>query len=201
MKKFLLAIIILLLNTHLYITASSVYIACNEIVMIDSVEFYRYRRESLQYFNTIRTTSSIDSVIEIATKNKTLYFESDFSDEYFTQYSYLGEYSDMVLVLEEDYNTEKYFLINRLTSKIDTLVAKPNFYDDKILCIENEGTDCNHKYIEVWKQNTNGLSLLSRLDIQQCGVFVIDDFYLNGNFVFLKTANNIFLKYNFLNPR
>lgn len=195
-----LTIIILFFSTYLYCVSptTKIHTNCMKISTIDSTEFYKHKKESSPYFSYTDTTSSIDTIIEVTTKNKKIYFESDFSDEYFVQYRYIGEQDNMVLVLEEAYNTEKYFLINRITSKIDTLVAKPNFYGDKILCIESEGIDSDHKYIEVWELNTNSLKLLSRLNIQQCNIFAIDDFYLSGNFVFLKTANNIFLKYDFL---
>ena len=72
-------------------------------------------------------------------------FKDDNSDENFHEFEYLGDIKGtrLSLVKRPDYNSEEFYLINRSTGAIDTLVGLPVFAQNMrdFACINNPGTD------------------------------------------------------------
>jgi hypothetical protein len=72
-------------------------------------------------------------------------FKDDSSDENYHEFEYLGDIkgTELSLVKLTDYNSEEFYLINRLTGTIDTLVGLPVFAPNlrDFACINNPGTD------------------------------------------------------------
>jgi hypothetical protein len=72
-------------------------------------------------------------------------FKDDSSDENFHEFEYLGDIktTKLSLVKRTDYNSEQFYLINRSTGIIDTLIGQPVFAHNMrdFVCINKPGTD------------------------------------------------------------
>ncbi|MDB5203766.1 MAG: hypothetical protein JWQ27_3175 [Ferruginibacter sp.] len=71
--------------------------------------------------------------------------KDDHSDEYFHEFEYLGDLRSTMLSLVKrtDYHHETFYLINRASGRIDTLIGLPVFAGNlrDFACINNPGTD------------------------------------------------------------
>src|SRR6478609_4829829 len=72
-------------------------------------------------------------------------FKDDNSDKNFQEFQYLGDINrtKFSLIKQTDYNNEEYYLVNRSTGAIDTLIGQPAFAQNMrdFACINNPGTD------------------------------------------------------------
>lgn len=104
-----------------------------------------------------KTEHKIKGVIRIKTSKRTFVLKDDGE---FRQYVYEGELSgsDIIVIHELEPNTEEYYLINKQTGKIDTLLERPVFFTDKkdFICLEGMGTDV-HQRIQVGRIENGGL--------------------------------------------
>lgn len=82
--------------------------------------------------------------IPIKTNHQKIFNDNN-STTNFIQYSYLGDIKELgfSLVEMEGYNDEEFYLINRSTGKVDTLIGMPIFANNHtdFVCINNPGTD------------------------------------------------------------
>ncbi len=86
-------------------------------------------------------------------------FKDNTSNENHEVYEYIGDIKDtkLSLVKRIGYNDEEYYLVNRLTGTIDTLIGPPVFAQNKkdFACINNPGTD-ETQQVQIGEIN-NGL--------------------------------------------
>ena len=72
-------------------------------------------------------------------------FEDNNSDENFHLFEYLGDIkvTKLTLIKKTEYNSEQFYLINRSTGVIDTLIGQPVFAQNvrDFACINNSGSD------------------------------------------------------------
>ncbi|OQP56820.1 hypothetical protein A3860_09555 [Niastella vici] len=72
-------------------------------------------------------------------------FKDDSSDRDFHEFKYLGDVkgTKLSLVQRIEYNDEEFYLLNRLTGTIDTLIGQPVFAQNmkNFVCVNNPGTD------------------------------------------------------------
>ena len=72
-------------------------------------------------------------------------FKDDNSDDHYQTYEYVGDINDTELSLIKctGYNNEEFYVVNRLTGTIDTLIGPPVFAQSMkdFACISNPGTD------------------------------------------------------------
>lgn len=82
--------------------------------------------------------------IPIAAKTARI-FKDDNSDEHFHEFKYLGDIkgTKLSLIQRIGYNDEEFYLLNRLTGTIDTLIGQPVFSQNMrdFVCVFNPGTD------------------------------------------------------------
>lgn len=83
-------------------------------------------------------------VIPIAEKTPKI-FKNNNSNENYQVYEYVGDIKEtkLSLVKRTGYNSEEFYLVNRLTGTIDTLIGLPVFAQNRkdFACINNPGTD------------------------------------------------------------
>ena len=83
-------------------------------------------------------------IIPISSKPSKV-FKDDSSDENFHEFEYIGDIkgSKLCLVKRTEYNGEEFYLINRSTGSVDTLIGQPVFAQNMkdFACINNPGTD------------------------------------------------------------
>lgn len=132
-------------------------------------------------------------VIRIKTPNKTIILKNDGE---FKEYKYEGELKGypIIVVHELEPNTEEYYLINKLSGTIDTLLDKPIFYKDNInlICVEGSGTDV-HQRIQVAQILNNRLKTL--YFIEPAGFVPISYVYwYNANTIFFDDNGKKFYK-------
>ena len=116
---------------------------------------YGYTQISKTAYNSCNRVSSLvlnpqikkqsgKLVIPLTGKHNKVFNDSK-SDEEFKEYGYLGDIKGTMLSLVKltDYNSEAFFLINRRTGVIDTLIGQPFFAQNlkDFACINNPGTD------------------------------------------------------------
>ena len=110
--------------------SSSEYKSCNTI--------YNYLIDTAAYLKN-------KGILVITIKTKKLIFKDDYSHENFKTFKYLGRVKNcnFLLLLKEEFNREKYYLINKTTGKKYTLAGKPIFNADfkSIACLSKPGTD------------------------------------------------------------
>jgi hypothetical protein len=86
-------------------------------------------------------------------------FKDDKEDNNFEEFSYLGDIKGTVfcLIMKSEYEGEEFYLVNRSTGSIDTLIGKPVFASNRsdFACLNNPGTD-QQQYIQVG-QMKNGV--------------------------------------------
>ena len=72
-------------------------------------------------------------------------FKDDSSEENYKDYEYLGDIkgTKLSLIKRTDYNSEEYYLLNRATGSIDTLIGQPVFAQNMkdFACLNNPWTD------------------------------------------------------------
>lgn len=94
-------------------------------------------------------------LIPVSSKSSKVFID-DTSDENWHTFEYLGDIKDakFALVKRSDYNNEEFYLINKSTGTIDTLIGPPVFSQNMrdFACINNPGTD-EKQLIQVCELN------------------------------------------------
>lgn len=165
---------------------------CNELIVIDSNEFYQNRVKYKKIFKT-SYIKKVKGLIKIPFNNSSLIFKDDLSDENYKEYFLEGEdaLKKWILVRQQDYNDNYYYLINNVTNKIDTLADYPLMYDNKLLCVE-QGLADQLEFNEIWDVKQNKIKLRKRFSLDRCGLFVIDDIYINKEYLYIKSKTEYF---------
>jgi hypothetical protein len=126
-------------------------------------------------------------------------FRDDSSDDNFHEFEYLGDIrgTKLSLVKRTEYNSEEFYLINRSTGTIDTLVGLPVFAPNlrDFACINNPGTD-EKQQIQV-AEIKNG-SVKTRVFLKgKADTFLEDISCINRNSLLTKDNKGKYWKLNF----
>ena len=167
---------------------------CSKTIQIDSLEFFK-NKQNFTKIDSISDFKKVKGVIKISTKDSLFTFRDNNSDEKFIEYKVVGQENKnkWVLLLEQDYNQDYYYLINQKNNKIVKLVGYPMFFGNKILCQEGSYTDSTG-FIEIWNSNKGNLSLVSKFSFNACKICNISDLYLKGNILYIRYNSNKYLK-------
>lgn len=160
---------------------------------IDSTEFYKNKRltKKFRVFDNTKMDDSNsivqiqDGTFEIRTQDSVYSFINDTSYYFYNVYYFAGEKDNWILVQQQDYNDEEYYLINKLTNTIDTLVGNPEIYGNKILCLEADKTD-GTKYVEVWEIGRRKINIILKVDLKRIRFFSANDIFLRHNTIFIR---------------
>lgn len=168
---------------------------CGRLNPSDSQEYYSNKINYTVIDTNNITINKVNGVIKVPFKDSVLKYSDDTTDENFFQYKIAGQddVKKWVLIRGEDYNQDYYYLVDQKNNKIDILVGYPMIFGDEILCQEGAYTD-SPNFIEVWKSVNGGLKLISKFSLNECKIYAIDDLYLKGETLFLKTESNGYLK-------
>ena len=121
------SIIISLLMCVISLQANSMSKNSNyRIVDIDSTEFYKNKRltKKFRVFDNTKMDDSNsivqiqDGTFEIRTQDSVYSFINDTSYYFYNVYYFAGEKDNWILVQQQDYNDEEYYLINKLTNRV-----------------------------------------------------------------------------------
>jgi|UPI000646E28E hypothetical protein len=158
---------------------------CYNLRKIDSSEYYNNK----VYPKAFKKNHNLRKINhEIKIPNQKIVFKDDFSDENFVEFSVEGAVNNWLLIKEQNYNQDYYFLISN--NEIDTLLGKPHFFSTKVLSIEDSHTD-SQETIEIWDiQNDHKLKLYQKFSLKNCKS-LIEDSYLLKNYLFMKTKNKL----------
>ena len=127
------------------------------------------------------------------------FLKDDSSDENFHEFEYLGDIkaTKLSLVKRTDHNSEEFYLINRTTGTIDTLVGLPVFSSNMrdFACINNPGTDEKQR-VQVCELR-NG-SVNTRVFLRgKADTFLQDISCITRNSILAKDNNGKYWKLNF----
>lgn len=126
-------------------------------------------------------------------------FKDDNSDEGFHEFEYLGDIggTNLSLVKRTDYNSEEFYLVNRSTGAIDTLIGEPVFARNMrdFACINNPGTD-EKQQVQICEVK-NG-SVRTRVFLRgKPDTFLEDITCINRNYIVTKDNKGKFWRLNF----
>lgn len=167
-------------------------------ITISCAEFKKHKQEYCLFNDSSHILYKKDGFIKIETKDSTYFFKDDLSNEYFYEYSIVGYKRNWILLLGQTYNTDEYFLINKKTNRIYTLVGFPQIYKNYLLCIEGDHTD-GTKYIEIWKMRQNKIKQVIKFNLKQYDI-ILGDIYMYGNYIYI-ASDKIFLKIAIKSPK
>lgn len=123
-------------------------------------------------------------------------FKDDKSDQNFHQFEYLGDIKGTKLSLLKriDYNSEEFYLINRSTGGIDTLIGLPVFAHNMqdFACINNPGTD-ERQQIQVFEIK-NGFVKRRGLLNGKADIFLESISCINRNSILVKDNKDKYWK-------
>jgi hypothetical protein len=126
-------------------------------------------------------------------------FRDDSTNENLHEFKYLGDIKGtrLSLVKKTSYNSEQFYLINRSTGAIDTLIGQPVFAHNmrEFACINNPGTD-ETQQIQVLEIK-NG-SVNTRVFLKgKVGTFLKEVSCINRNSILTKDNNSKYWKLSF----
>ncbi len=126
-------------------------------------------------------------------------FKEDSSDENFHEFEYLGDIisTKLSLVKRINYNSEEFYLINRTTGTIDTLVGLPVFASNirDFACINNPGTD-EKQQVQVCEVKNGSVNTRVFLN-GKADTFLEDISCITRNSILTKDNNGKYWKLNF----
>ncbi len=157
---------------------------CIKMFPIDSVTFYSKKQPYIS-FNDDYSGVKTNGVLKIKTKSRNIVFQDDLSNEYYFEYELEGQLNNSLLVSGNSYNETEYYIINKKTGIIDTVVGFPKIYNNRLLSIEGDCTD-GTKFIEVWRFKGSVLKLLLKFDTKKCNIFNIEDVYVKNSHIYIK---------------
>ncbi|MBC7426518.1 MAG: hypothetical protein H7321_08275 [Bacteroidia bacterium] len=160
-----------------------------KVLFIDSFEFYSKMIKPKKLTNGV--FKKINGKIKIPSKDSFFTFKDNLSNENYFEYSFVGQVKsrNWNFVLGNDYQQSYYYLISENYNKIDSLVGYPLIFGDKIICKEEEYTDCPN-YIEIWNINKNSITLNKKFPMStNLRSINITDLYLKDSLIFIRNKN------------
>lgn len=157
---------------------------CIKLSPIDSITFYRGKQPHISFIADYSGMKT-NGVLRIKTKSKNIVLQDDLSNEYYFEYKLEGQLNNSFLVSGNSYNETEYYIINKKTGIIDTVVGFPKIYNNRLLSIEGDCTD-GTKFIEVWRFKGSVLKLLLKFDTKKCNIFNIEDVYVKNSHIYIK---------------
>ncbi|ANE51071.1 hypothetical protein [Flavisolibacter tropicus] len=126
-------------------------------------------------------------------------FKDDNSDENFHEFDYMGEIkgTKLSLVKRTDYNHEEFYLLNRSTGAIDTLIGEPVFAQNMrdFACINNPGTD-EEQQVQICEINKGAVN--TRVYLKgKADAFLEGIACIKRNFLYAKDNQGSYWKLSF----
>ena len=167
---------------------------CEKIVYLDSMEFFS-SKQNWEAFDSMTNIVKINGIIEIPLKDNVLIFEDDTTDAGYFEHFVIGEKDNWIVVMGQDYHKEYYYLINKITCKIDTLVGYPLIFHNLLLCVEGSYTD-GTGYIELWKIKRNKAKLIKKFSLRYCKypAGCCGEAYLKDDFFYWEFSKEKYMK-------
>ncbi len=126
-------------------------------------------------------------------------FKDDNSDQNFHDFDYLGTIkgTKLSLVKNTGYNSEEFYLINRSTGVIDTLIGQPVFATNMkyFACINNPGTD-EKQQIQVCELKNGSVKTRVYLKVK-ADTFLENISCINRNYILTKDNKGRYWKLKF----
>jgi len=157
-------------------------------VKISRSEF-EHHQPVFSFIKNSKRSIKHNGIIRIKTANKNIVLKDD---REFQEYRYLGELTTapFILIHELEPNTEEYYLINKETAHIDTLVRKPIFFKNgsDIVCLEGSGTDMKQRI--QFGQIANGRFRTKHLFTLKKDISPDYVYWFDTNSIFIKEGKN-----------
>ena len=160
---------------------------CDKALKIDIKIFKNNNREKLKLHKIVNYKKT-NRTLRIATKNKIIKFKNEYDGiEPIIIYEFYGklESKKWIFVKETKLNSEKYYLINTLTSKIDILIGEPRIFENEIVCLEGSYTD-SPRILEVYSIVKSNLTKIFKMSLSNCkDLITAESPYLLNNKIYL----------------
>jgi len=146
----------------------------------------------LSPINLIKKSKEIHKnggIIRIKTVGKTIALKNDGE---FLEYTYVGNLAGgkvaVINILEP--NDEYYYLINKTTGVIDTLLSKPIFFSDKksFVCLEGIGTDSKQR-IQIGCLDSDRISITGYIKLSKQP-------YVSPSYIYWYNKHTLFIATN-----
>lgn len=168
---------------------------CKQFILVDKSNF-NPRRVSNKGLSPSITFKKSSHSVSISTQDSNFIFKDfynkDMEDYEFT-YEIIGEDTTRkwVLTKGQDLHRDYFYLIHTDNNKIDSLVGRPVFYGDFILCLEGSYTDGGEK-IELWKVSGKDIVKVKTFNPHKCEIYGLSQIYLTGTNIFFSTSDKYY---------
>jgi hypothetical protein len=187
MKKLFACLLICFLASALFAQKKAI----TPVVAISKAEFNKHLPSINLVVKAAGRQHKINGTIKIKTATKTILLKDDGE---LLQYRYEGALkgSQLIVIHELEPNTEEYYLINKQTGKIDTLLDKPDFFSNHkdFICLEGAGTDVKQR-IQLGKVQ-NGKVVNSRFVHLPAKVIPESIYWLNQHTLVVKATEDTY---------
>lgn len=158
---------------------------------------FQFRNEKFINLDTAQTFQKTENKISLSFHNINLVFKDDLNEENYQEYNYIGKFksSELYLISQTDNHKTIYYLINSITSKIDTLVGFPVIYNDKLYSIEDRYTD-SQNIIQCYNFKNGTVKLLDEFSlISQNKRINTEKYYFKNNYLYFEDNFEVNPKY------
>ena len=167
---------------------------CEKIVYIDSMDFFS-NKQNWEIFDSITNIVKINGIIKVPLKDNILIFEDDTTFERYHEHFVVGEKDNWIVVMEQGYHQQYYYLMNKTTNKVDTLVGYPFIFNNLLLCVESSYTD-GTEFVELWKIKRNKAKLIKKFSLRYCKYCIscAGESYFKDGFFYWEFGKEKFMK-------
>lgn len=193
------------LFTTFFLLALSIYasaqrkISCGYLE-IKKAEYDTCRKTAYLTANTKIKKQAGKLIVPVTGKTPKI-FNDDSTEENYHEYTYLGDIKGTVLTLlkRTDYNGEEFYLVNRSTGAIDTLIGEPVFAWNMrdFACINNPGTD-EKQIVQICELKNGSASTRGFLHCKT-NSFLKHIACVNRNFIMAEDNKGKYWRLNFKN--
>lgn len=138
-----------------------------------------------------------DNTITIRLKNgQAINFEDNLTDKNYKIYEYFGDIiKDKIVVIKtQDYNTDRYIVIDLLTGDQKTMIGYPHVLEDNIICLQGAETDVT-QLVEHWTITDMKLNKVETFDFGK-QINPIDIVLTDSKEIIVKDSKGKFWKTN-----
>ncbi|GAB2677867.1 hypothetical protein GCM10027036_34430 [Flavihumibacter cheonanensis] len=126
-------------------------------------------------------------------------FKDDYSDDNFHEFEYIGDIKEtnLSLVKHNGYNKSDYYIVNRSTGMIDTLIGIPVFAKNMrdFACINNPGTD-EKQHLQICELANGSVKIRAFIN-GMTDTFFEDIFFIDRNSIATKDHKGNYWRLNF----
>lgn len=183
---------LLLISLSVSIIGAKNIISSN-VCYIDSLQYYQSYKKEFPIHKCNSIVSKHDSTL-VPLTDTTYVFKTDTLENNWLHYIIVGEVKNNIIICEQDYHKEIYYIINKISNNKYKVVGSPQFYKKFILCIEGSYTDSPNR-IQVWEYDSTKIDLYCDIKIHELlhDFFAPSHGYIGKNCLFLRDMDRKYI--------